>query len=436
MSEPIVKTFISEVKGVNEKDFTLEAVISDETIDRYGEIIKVDAWKKRLGRYKNQAVLLSSHKYDKLTNQIGKAEKVKVEDGKLIAKFKYFAGEGNEEADWGWKLASKYGMAAYSVGFLPYSYDDAEWDEDVKSGKKACRTYTDVELLEVSQVLVPANPTAMMRSMETLDVEKDEPIRKYFELVQKDFADYEEIVKEDLNAKDAEDIIETKPDTENYVHIGVSGEEGKHSGHAIKTITISSSEGIKAHYCTETDCKKITGYMFNKEKGWTHEKAQEWVDEHSKAYEWFNQCQYLDIGDKTVNDEVTTDCVLGIYLWGFDTPKSIKTLYDFKDDINDVILGKKKKPCGPKGKDITEEEDMGEVLDTIKALEEKVDFIKQWIEAREEEEELFNKQLEEDFKELESIQTKAEIDDGMSYIRQLLEDTNSILEKTISVQPH
>ena len=272
--------------------------------------------------------------------------------------------------------------------------------------------------------------------MKSFEEEDDVELKGYLDFVRKGFEEdartnYEEIVKEDLNAKDAEDIIETKPDTENYVHIGVSGEEGKHSGHAIKTITISSSEGIKAHYCTETDCKKITGYMFNKEKGWTHEKAQEWVDEHSKAYEWFNQCQYLDIGDKTVNDEVTTDCVLGIYLWGFDTPESIKTLYDFKDDINDVILNKKKKPCGPKGKDITEE-DMGEVLNAINELKETVEkkfevldsFIKDY-------NDFFVKEEPFDEDIIESVEK--EIEDE-NYIKQLLEETNDILTKTISVQ--
>ena len=432
--DKVVKTFVSEIRSVNEKDFTLEAVISDETVDRYGEVIKVDAWKKRLNRYKSNPVLLTSHKYDKLTNQIGEAHKVGIQDGKLIAKFKYYANEGNPEADWGWKLASKFGRAAYSVGFLPYTYEDKEYNEDVKMGKKPSREYTDVELLEVSQVLIPANPSAMMKSFEEED---DVELKGYLDFVRKGFEEdartnYEEIVKEDLNAKDAEDIIETKPDTENYVHIGVSGEEGKHSGHAIKTITISSSEGIKAHYCTETDCKKITGYMFDKEKGWTHEKAQEWVDEHSKAYEWFNQCQYLDIGDKTVNDEVTTDCVLGIYLWGFDTPESIKTLYDFKDDINDVILNKKKKPCGPKGKDITEEEGMGEVLNAINELKETVEkkfevldsFIKDY-------NDFFVKEEPFDEDVIESVEK--EIEDE-NYIKQLLEETNDILTKTISVQ--
>jgi hypothetical protein len=204
--DKIVKTFVSEIKSIDEKNFTLEAVVSDETIDRYGEVIKVDSWKKRLGRYKASPVLITSHNYDKLTNQIGKAEKVYISDGKLMCKFKYFINEGNEEADWGWKLASKFGMAAYSVGFLPYEYEDKEYDEDVKKGKKPCRIFTDVELLEVSQVLIPANPSAMAKSMES---EKDEVVKEYMGIVSRSFdefipEEFVELISEDMNAKDEE----------------------------------------------------------------------------------------------------------------------------------------------------------------------------------------------------------------------------------------
>jgi len=403
MSEPIVKTFISDVKSVNEQDFTLEAVISDETVDRYGEVIKVDAWKKRLYRYKQNPILLTSHRYDKLTNQIGEATKVGVVDGKLVAKFKYYVNEGNPEADWGWKLASKFGRAAYSVGFLPYEYEDKEYDEDVKKGKKPYREYIDVELLEVSQVLVPANPSAMMKSF---NEEEDTELKGYIDFVRKGLetdTDYETIIKEDLVGKDAEDIIETKPDTENYVHIEVDGEKDKHKNHDIKTITISASKGIKAHYCTESDCKKIIGYLFDKEKGWTHETAQEWVDEHSK----------MMVGDRC---EVC---------YTADAGELFLTYWLTYDDLTNIIDMNKSPEI--------EEECMEEILNAVKTLEEKIDAIKAWIDAKAEEEELFNKQLEEDFKELETLKSKA-VEETTSYIKQLLEDTNSVLEQTISVQ--
>jgi len=46
------------------------------------------------------------------------------------------------------------------------------------------------------------------------------------------------------------------------------------------TIVISEDQGIKALYCGETE--KIRTYLFSKEKDWTMEKAQTWVDEHKE----------------------------------------------------------------------------------------------------------------------------------------------------------
>lgn len=228
--EKVIKTFISEIKGIDEKNFTVEAVVSDETIDRYQEVIKIDAWKKGLSSYKKHGVLLSSHNYGKLTNQIGVAEKVRTEDGKLIAKFKYFTNSGNEEADWGFFLA-KQGLAAYSVGFLPKpgGVETADWDdEDVKSGKKPYRTYTDVELLEISQVTVPANPSALQKSINDTEDEflKEYSQKVYEKMIEvgKDFTAKEEIEVE-IVPKNVEDgTIEIKPEIKEIAE-EVEGEE-------------------------------------------------------------------------------------------------------------------------------------------------------------------------------------------------------------------
>jgi len=219
--DKIVKTYIGEIKSVDEKNYTVEAVVSDETVDRYQEVIKIDAWKGGLSEYKKHGVLLSSHNYGKLTNQIGVAEKIRVEDGKLVAKFKYFVNAGNEEADWGFYLA-KQGFAAYSVGFLPKpgGVESAAWDdEDVKAGKKPSRVYNAVELLEVSQVTVPANPSALQKSIdmyekvENEDLVVKEYLHKLYDNSLSEKKDVEEIIediKEDLESevKDIEDILE------------------------------------------------------------------------------------------------------------------------------------------------------------------------------------------------------------------------------------
>ena len=74
--------------------------------------------------------------------------------------------------------------------------------------------------------------------------------------------------------KDTE--VFTKPEvTENTIRIPV--DSGNHDGHKLRTITMSSSQGINALYCV-TD-KKILTYIFAKDK-WDMQRAREWVNSH------------------------------------------------------------------------------------------------------------------------------------------------------------
>ncbi len=169
--DKVFKAFKGIIKSIDEKNFTVDVIVSTESIDRDSEKINLDAFKKRLKVYKAHPVLLSSHSYSDLTKQIGVAVSIKVTKEGLLAKFKYFVGEGNPEADWGWNLASK-GVAGYSIGFMAHGFED----NDIETAKKTglWRTYTDVELLEISQVLIPSNRDAVQGRMADAEgVEKE-----------------------------------------------------------------------------------------------------------------------------------------------------------------------------------------------------------------------------------------------------------------------
>lgn len=182
--------FASTVKAVNSEKGTVDVIMSDASIDRYREVIDPRAWKKGLANYKKHPVLLSSHNYHGLTNQIGKAETIKVnKDGQLEARMKYFVGKGNPEADWGFFLAEE-GVAAYSVGFIPKGYvynSEGEFEDLAKelgySKKEAAGIrviFTDVELLENSHVLVPANPAGLLKGMESEEVKNDTLLKSLY----------------------------------------------------------------------------------------------------------------------------------------------------------------------------------------------------------------------------------------------------------------
>ncbi len=161
----ISKTYTAICKNADADTGVVDILIplSTDSVDRQGESILPSAFKKRLKAFKAHPVLLSSHDYGELTKQIGEWTSIKVTEEGLVGKPKYYIGKGNAEADWGFFLAS-IGMASYSVGFIPFDYEE---DEAADGDKTPWKTYTDVELLEISQVIVPANRDAAqnMRSV-------------------------------------------------------------------------------------------------------------------------------------------------------------------------------------------------------------------------------------------------------------------------------
>lgn len=161
----VQKTYKVETKIISEEDGMVRFVASTEGMDRDGEVIKAVAWKSRLKSFMDHPVLLSSHDYKSLKNQIGEIVSLDVAGSKLVGVAKYYINEGNEEADWGFKLARR-GKAAYSVGFLPHEFNRGIKATDPKI------TYTDVELLEISHVSVPSN----RESLQTLSVKGMDPV--------------------------------------------------------------------------------------------------------------------------------------------------------------------------------------------------------------------------------------------------------------------
>ena len=140
----------AETKILDEKEGIISAIVSTESVDRDGDIIRQDGWDLR--HFKAHPVLLSSHNYRGLTNQIGEWTRMEVVGKELVGEARYYIGQGNPEADWGFFLAGR-DKAAFSVGFMP---DMAEAKELQGDGKTSYE-FKSQELLEVSQVTVPSN---------------------------------------------------------------------------------------------------------------------------------------------------------------------------------------------------------------------------------------------------------------------------------------
>lgn len=141
-------------------DGTLHAVASNARVDRDGEVILPSAFAKHLDRYLANPVILSAHThraYDGTPTIIGSAQRVAIESEQLVFDMKFASTPIAAQ----WKSLYAEGHArAFSVGFIPIS---GEWKEQAEGN---VYVWTEVELLEISAVPVPANPEALARDVE------------------------------------------------------------------------------------------------------------------------------------------------------------------------------------------------------------------------------------------------------------------------------
>jgi hypothetical protein len=144
----------SEMKILDKAAGRISAVVSTESVDRDGDIIRQAHWD--LDHFKAHPILLSSHNYRGLQNQIGEWTDMRIEGKQLVGDAQYYLKKGNPEADWGFVLASK-GRAAFSVGFVP----DMSSAKQIESAGNLAYEFQGQELLEVSQVTVPSNADAL-----------------------------------------------------------------------------------------------------------------------------------------------------------------------------------------------------------------------------------------------------------------------------------
>lgn len=129
-------------------------VLSDATVDSYGDIVEPSGWD--LERFKSNPIALFAHDH---RFPIGVWENVRVEAGKLVATLKLAAKGTSQRIDELISLCEQGILRATSVGFLPRKYEPV----DPKHPYDGTR-FTEHELLETSIVAVPANPSALAKA--------------------------------------------------------------------------------------------------------------------------------------------------------------------------------------------------------------------------------------------------------------------------------
>jgi HK97 family phage prohead protease len=131
----------------------LDFIASDETVDRYDEVIKQDGWE--LDNFMGNPVIPDCHNYGTVANILGRdilPKDQQVQDGHLCTRIEFAV--DNPMGLLAYKMSKGGFIKSMSVGFIPL-----EWVNGNAAGQPA-RTYTKSELLEKSLVVVPANPGA------------------------------------------------------------------------------------------------------------------------------------------------------------------------------------------------------------------------------------------------------------------------------------
>lgn len=136
------------------EDGVYEFVASDESVDRYGDIISVDGWE--LANYKRNPIVLFQHQH---SNPVGIASKVWIEDKQLKVRIKLAAEGTSPFIDSLRKLMAQRILRAVSVGFMPTA--DPVYLRDPTNDRITGLKFVGQELLENSIVSVPANANAL-----------------------------------------------------------------------------------------------------------------------------------------------------------------------------------------------------------------------------------------------------------------------------------
>src|SRR5262245_25893339 len=159
MPRPTPQVGVAETRAaILERDASaprrVRFVASDESVDRYGDVIRASGW--QLDNFRKNPVLLFAHQSRALP--VGRVDPIAVEGTRLIAHAE-FVPEGQDDfADKVWRFVEGGFLNAASVGFMPLDSPVPIFDAD-----KALTgfEYIAQELLELSVVPVPANPNAL-----------------------------------------------------------------------------------------------------------------------------------------------------------------------------------------------------------------------------------------------------------------------------------
>lgn len=174
LSNPIRRELVVTPRVINEEQGTVEFVASDETLDCYREIVRVNGW--RFDHFKKNAPFVDSHDYSSIAKLLGQVTDWRVEKGQLVETVRY-SREPGTLAEWAFKMVRDGFLKAVSVGFVPVRMA-TKWDQtqtdflaaiadmklDAQTAAKLTAVYLEQQQIELSQCVIGANPNALAKA--------------------------------------------------------------------------------------------------------------------------------------------------------------------------------------------------------------------------------------------------------------------------------
>ena len=173
---------VSNARGTNGLRIAGDANTTDK--DRVGDVVTAKAWAQGITNFRKNPVLLYQHKHD---CPIGRVDKVTVDKKGLFVEAN--VSDAAEKLHAVQSLIKDGALKSFSVGF---KVKDGKYDH-----KPDSMTNTDVELLEISVVSVPANQESLFSIRKSFDDNQHD----YAEFIEK-FANKDNEINIDTREKD------------------------------------------------------------------------------------------------------------------------------------------------------------------------------------------------------------------------------------------
>ena len=158
-----------QVREIDQDARAVRAVVSTGNVDRYQEIVEPKAFAKWLKHFEANPVMLAAHDHSAWASGeptvIGRWTDLSIQDDGLHATGQFMPDD--DLAERYWRRYRDGFMRAFSVGFLAHRWEMREMSSD-DGATKRLRVFTEVELLEISAVAVPANRQALSRAASLL----------------------------------------------------------------------------------------------------------------------------------------------------------------------------------------------------------------------------------------------------------------------------